>query len=178
MSLVTMQDADFASVYSLMETSFPAEERREREAQRKCGENPAFTTYLWKGESAVKGFITVYDLQEFFFVEHFAVNPAFRNQGLGSEILTALREKLPRPLVLEVELPETEFARRRIEFYRRNGFVLHHYPYMQPPYSPEKPAIPLLLMATESISEETFHQVKTLLYTCVYGVSPSFGTEI
>ncbi len=170
MSLVTMQDSDFASVYSLMEASFPAEERREREAQRKCGENPAFTTYLWKEESAVKGFITVYDLQEFFFVEHFAVNPAFRNQGLGSEILTALREKLPRPLVLEVELPETEFARRRIEFYRRNGFVLHHYPYMQPPYSPEKSPVPLLLMSTVPLSQREFFAVKTKLYSQVYRV--------
>ncbi len=164
-----MQEADFPAVYALMEHSFPAEERREREAQWDCRKNSSFTTFLVK-EPELKGFITVYDFRDFCFVEHFAVNPAFRNQGLGSKMLTALQERVSCPLVLEVELPETEFARRRIEFYRRNGFVLNGYPYLQPPYSPEKSPVPLLLMSTVPLSQSRFNAVKTKLYAQVYGV--------
>ncbi len=171
MLLRKMDDAEFSSVLSLLESSFPPEERREGEAQEKCFENSAFSTYVVPGWNGIKALITLYDLEHFCFIEHFAVNPACRNQGLGSKVLSALRETLSSPLILEVEPPETDFARRRIAFYQRNGFVLNEYPYEQPPYSPEKPYVPLLIMSTVPLSEADFQTVKRRLYRDVYGVN-------
>ena len=64
------------------------------------------------------------------FLEHFAVNPALRSQGLGGRILEELKKQTDCPLVLEAELPETDWARRRLGFYARHrlggrgGFAL------------------------------------------------------
>ena len=51
-------------------------------------------------------------------------------------------------ICLEVELPETEMAARRIGFYERNGFYYNDYFYMQPPIAEGRNAIPLRLMTT------------------------------
>lgn len=76
---------------------------------------------------------------------------------------------LNKRVCLEVELPDNEMASRRIAFYKRNNFYLNEYPYMQPPMSLGKKAIPLFIMTSQSkVSEEEFDKIKALLYTKVY----------
>ena len=76
-----------------------------------------------------------------------------------------------RPCVLEVELPETDLARRRIGFYRRHGFAWNDYPYMQPALRPTESPIPLRLMTRNApLPEEEFHRRKKEIYKTVYGV--------
>ena len=53
----------------------------------------------------------------------FAVDPAQRNGGHGKNVLNHLCQLLQHPIVLEVEMPEEEMAQRRINFYKRQGFV-------------------------------------------------------
>lgn len=62
-------------------------------------------------------------------LDYLGVTVSQRNHGLGGEILNRLKEQ-GRPIVLESELPidggsalDNQLRLRRIEFYRRNGFV-------------------------------------------------------
>lgn len=77
------------------------------------------------------------------FLWYFAIEPRLRNTGLGSQVYRALLQKVDdgrtRALVFEVEIPELQepvsacqFARRRIEFYRRLGARrMHGIDYLQ-----------------------------------------------
>ena len=56
------------------------------------------------------GFITYWDFDSFYYVEHFATNPALRNGGYGKRTLEYLCNYLKRPIVLEVERPVEEMA--------------------------------------------------------------------
>ena len=62
-------------------------------------------------------------------LDYLGVTARLRSRGLGAEILARLRS-MGRPLVAEAELPtaegsaaENDLRRRRIAFYRRNGFT-------------------------------------------------------
>lgn len=111
----------------LYESAFPPDERRPREQMPPA--DPAFR--LWAvGDD---GLLTTWHFDGYTYVEHFAVFPDRRGGGIGSRALAAIEG----PVILEVEPPESgEMARRRIDFYRRNGFRLEDLKYIQPPYSP------------------------------------------
>lgn len=115
------------------------------------------------------GLVTWWKLDGFSYIEHFAVSPAMRSNGIGSLALSrfiARNEK--QSVVLEVEPESTgEMARRRIGFYRRHGFSPHPgFHYVQPPYTPESSPVELMLM-TSGIAPELNH-VMTALHRDVY----------
>lgn len=137
----------------LYEQSFPPEERRDW-----CAlpvDNQAFK--LWAivdddidEEPVEVGLVTVWEFDGFSYVEHFAVQPGLRGAGVGSWVLSQLRE----PVILEVEpAGSTPEAERRIRFYERNGFRVLDVQYVQPPYSPELPELELKLMLRGDIED-------------------------
>ncbi|MGM9865461.1 MAG: GNAT family N-acetyltransferase, partial [Muribaculaceae bacterium] len=96
------------------------------------------------------GLVTVWEFDGFSYVEHFAVQPGLRGAGVGSWVLSQLRE----PVILEVEpAGSTPEAERRIRFYERNGFRVLDVQYVQPPYSPELPELELKLMLRGDIED-------------------------
>ena len=61
-------------------------------------------------------------------LDYLGVSKKYRNQGIGSKILTLIKEMLGNmPYVVEAEIPtgssleEDKIRKRRIEFYERNG---------------------------------------------------------
>lgn len=163
---------DFDRVYSLMEKSFPVDERRPYEKQKALLGDPLYSIYGVKTDSGeITAFITVWKLERFAYVEHFAVDPGCRGGGIGSAVLRELVSGLSCLVCLEVELPETDTAKRRIAFYERNGFVTNDHPYIQPPYSEGQAPLPLIIMTSgRTVSEEEFEEMKGLLYRNVYKV--------
>lgn len=161
---------DFNKIYELMKMSFPSDEYRIYEEQKALLNNPAYCVYgLYNEFQDIKAFIAVWEFNNFSFIEHFAVNPENRNEGTGTYLLSEVIKLIPKPVCLEVEPPETEIALRRIGFYERNNFFLNDYPYMQPPMSKGKKAIPLLIMTFgRKIDEDTFKYIKSTLYAKVY----------
>ncbi len=142
-----LKTQDFDTIYDLMEMSFPSDEYRTYDEQKALLNNPAYSIYVLYDESQdIKAFIAVWGFNKFAFIEHFAVNPEHRNSGIGAYILNELVKLLGKTVCLEVEPPETEMASRRIGFYKRNSFFFNEYPYMQPPISQGKKAIPLFIM--------------------------------
>jgi hypothetical protein len=72
---------------------------------------------------------------------------------------------------LEVEIPEEEMAKRRINFYQRQGFSLWEKPYQQPPYKAGDNYLPMLIMAYGDIEcGKDFDLVKEHIYCEVYNV--------
>ncbi len=168
MELTRLSTEHFENAYAIMQASFPADECRPYQAQKALFQNPDFRMYgLIDGD--IKALVTVYDLGSILFIEHFAVNEPYRNQGLGAQSLRELRHSASKMICLEVELPETPIARRRLAFYQRNGFFLNDYPYLQPPLAPGQNPVPLKLMTSgRPISEAEFGQVRALLYKKIY----------
>ncbi len=159
---------DFDAVYAIMEWSFPLEEYRSYEGQKALLKKPAYRIYVAKENGKILGFAAVWQLEDWLFVEHLAVDPQCRNQGIGAKLLGFLTENR---CCLEVELPETDIARRRIGFYERNGFFLNDDPYLQPSLGEGRNPVPLSIMTSGSaISPEAFARLQELLYTRVYEV--------
>lgn len=161
---------EFDAFYQLLEQSFPEDEYRTYEEQKALLKDPRYLAFVLYGEgNALKALLTVWQLEAFAFIEHFAVHPNARNGGLGAGLLREVSGSLKKPICLEVERPDTELARRRIHFYERNHFFLNLYPYEQPPISKGKRAIPLYLMTYgAAVTEEEFLQIRKVLYREIY----------
>lgn len=170
--LQVIGEEKFNEVFAIMQASFPLDEYREYEAQKGLLSRAEYRIYgvVDKESGRIKAFLAAYDLAEFLFMEHFAVQSSFRNQGLGGVLIEEIVKLTDKPVCLEVEPPHTEVAARRIGFYRRNGFVLNPYPYVQPALSFGKKPIDLYLMSSpRGLSKEEFERVRKALYTNVYG---------
>lgn len=171
--LEIMQKQAFAQVFSIMEESFPLDEYRPYEEQKSLLKESKYRIYILPDSEnrKIKAFISIWQFADFAYIEHFAVAREYRSQGLGSRILDEIRQILPDQICLEVELPENDTAKRRIEFYKRNGFFLNEYPYLQPPISKGRKSLPLMIMTSEDLlTEDRFETIKTDIYRNVYKV--------
>lgn len=171
--LEKLNEKEFDAVFELLEISFPEDEYRTYEEQKRLMEHPAYTVYVYKddGESQMKGCVCIWEFETLAYIEHLVVDPSSRNGGIGAKILKELSARIKKRICLEVELPENETAVRRIGFYQRNGFFLNEYPYVQPPLSKGKQSLPLFIMTSKStVSETEFEEIRKLLYAQVYRV--------
>ena len=78
---------EFDKVYTIMEEAFPDNERRSYEGQKSLLSLPNYKIHVMKDISDIKAFVAIWDLDDYIFIEHFAVNKNYRNQGLGSKII-------------------------------------------------------------------------------------------
>jgi len=168
-----MHEYTFNQIFSIMEISFPASEFRTREGQKALLADPHYRLIT---EENIKGsiiaFMAVWEFPEFRFVEHIAVHPAARGEGLGDMLMRDYIAESPIPVLLEVEPPGNEWALRRIGFYERLGFFLNAYEYMQPPLRKGQADLPLYVMSyARPLSGEEFALFKKQLYRDVYKIS-------
>ena len=165
-----IMNKNFDKIFSLMQASFPKEEFRDYEGQKKLLDNPKYSIISrFSGSEDLIGFISFWSLDGFNFIEHFAVNPSQRGQGTGSKMLKEFIKNSNKPVVLEVELPKNEIAERRIGFYERNGFLLNTFEYYQKPLRPEFSETKLYLMSyPKKLSNKEFEQVKNEIHNNVY----------
>lgn len=161
------------NVQSLYESSFPESERREwHDLVRRLAYDQRFNMLIIEVDGAFAGFLTWWDLDKVRYVEHFAVEPSMRGQNVGTEVIRRFLACDIVPVVLEVELPSAgDEARRRIEFYKRNGFEeCREMDYFQPPYAESLPSVPLLLMISDKNNVNLKQLVKSI-YNIVYDFS-------
>ena len=146
MELAEIKKEDFDGIYRAMCEAFPYEERRDREAAEVLLQSPRYRVYHTVQDGVPVGFVTLWLLEDFTFLEHFVTYPAYRCRGYGSLVLAVLKERYGR-LLLEAEPPDTPLAARRQRFYQREGFLVNPYPYVQPSYHGEGTGVPLVLMS-------------------------------
>lgn len=162
---------ELKDIKSLYLTAFPPAERREfrgliqQVSSNECIVNLVFT------DQKVAGFIIVWDLEEFVFIEHFAVEPHLRKLGIGEKTLSAIKTQFQKTVFLETEISHDELSRRRIGFYKRNGFYKLNRTYFQPSYDGIKPEVELILMTTSNnLKEEELDLAVKKIRKKVYGV--------
>ncbi len=167
---VTLKREEFDIAFAIMEASFPVTEMRTYEGQKALLENGYYQLYGARDkEGKVLAFIGAWEIDDFIFVEHFAVDSSLRGQGLGARMLHKFIEEKRKAVILEVELPDTKTAKRRIRFYERVGFYLNEYGYLQPPMREGNPLLPLQIMTwPEKIDEKEFLYYRERLYKIVY----------
>lgn len=172
-----LSKSEFSAMFNIMRQSFPLDEYRPENEQLALfndGRYGVFALYSGQNlsEQKLSGFLSAWELDDFTYFEHFAVDSALRGGGLGSELLAeAVRLSHGGRVCLEVEPPYTDIAARRIRFYERNGFSLNDYAYWQPPISAGRHAIPLKIMTTHGkISKTEFENIRKTLYTEVYKI--------
>ena len=136
-----------SKIFSRYEKTFPEDERRSKEQFLDLAENPDVFVFLIKNEDETIGYCVIWELNDFYFLEHFEVFEEFRNQKFGEKILESLQEKFEK-MILETE-PDSlsEIAARRLQFYQRNGFEIVEKNYLQPSYGEGKSSLHLFLMA-------------------------------
>ena len=91
-SLETLTERDFDSVWEIMEESFPRDERRSREAQRKILDVSWYHLYGYRAHGELMAFLAVWEFDTFLFVEHFAVRKSCRNSGTSDTADSAVQK--------------------------------------------------------------------------------------
>lgn len=168
---MTAQNPLFGRLLTLYTASFPPAERRPNDKLSTMSMDASLSmrTNAIKLDDEFVGLLNFWEFEGFVYIEHFAVAHHVRGLGLGSKVLDIIKSNFTKPLVLEIEMPESSpIAARRMDFYRRNGFhPIWDFKYVQPPYSAELPSMPLLLMSTGDVDPQT---VSDTLHREVYGV--------
>lgn len=115
------------------------------------------------------GYISVWELEGFAFVEHFAVYEDFRGAGIGGKAIELICKNYAA-VALEAERPANEIARRRIDFYARHGFALNPQDYVQPAYRKGGSPVPMRLMSYPQMLDD-YDGVVARIYSAVYGIT-------
>lgn len=164
---------EFKDIFEIMQQSFPGEEFRNYNAQKELLNIKNYNIAFKKNdENRVICFIASWEFDNFIFIEHFAVAQCTRNSGVGSAFLKDFLFHCNKNVILEVEVPTTEIKKRRIDFYKRLGFYLNKYEYLQPAMRENTLPIPLKIMSNNTyLNELEFYNIKDTLYKIVYKVN-------
>lgn len=140
---------DLDVVYNMLKLNFPPHELHPRPKIAAAIQSKYFIADLLLYKSKPVLLTCRWDLPYCEFWEYLAVHPDFHNQGIGSKFMRDYfqRRTSEKPCLLEVELPQSELALRRINFYKRLGFIVQKYEYWQPEINPGHGAVPFKLMA-------------------------------
>lgn len=171
---ISLKSPNLSNFFNLYEQSFPADERRETADLTRIIEhcNDFHITGAFDGDTFL-GFFTHWQWNDhqLAYGEHFAIKPEARCGGIGRQVLEHVLAKVGFPVVIEVEPGTDPLKRRRIAFYERAGFKQWpDVPYVQPPYSPGRNSLPLVLMSHGNMAEGSLRLAAKLIHQRVYGV--------
>ena len=154
-------------IYSQYCLTFPIDEQRNEQQFYELFLNEHTRIFGIDANGNAMGYFVTWPMSNFLFVEFFEIYQIFRSTGMGARALEELKNQY-KVLVLETEPPAMgNVAKKRIEFYERNGFHIADPNYIQPAYDATKNSINLYLMATAPIELDA---VKIEVYKKVYGV--------
>lgn len=173
MKLIKINDTEFDLIYKELEKNFIREERRDYCDARATLSDKRYAVYHISNNGDRVGFITLWELSDFIFVEHFVIYEQYRSLGYGGLALSLLKNEFEK-IVLEAEPPINYIQKRRIAFYERNGFLINEVSYVQPSYHESEDGVPLMLMSypsrLENIEKVIFEIYKTVYKKSYKGV--------
>lgn len=147
-------DEGWSKAMEIYEGAFPRKERRSVEQTLKALEDPCFHADGVWCDGALAALFFYWDFEGEYYGEFLAVDPELRNRRLGERILG--NYLAAHRMILEIEPPEEEMARRRKGFYERLGFVENPYHYIHPSFSkPFEPHRLVLMSHPRAIDEQT-----------------------
>lgn len=146
--IINIDDPYFDEFWRISTISFPIIERRTIEQQTDVMNTSGYSIFVFTDNNLFcNGLISFWKTTEFIFIEHFAIAPEFRNQGIGKAILTHFLENCIEPIILEIELPVDLTARRRLQFYESLRFKLNDHLHYQPPYHQFDDPVPMKILS-------------------------------
>jgi len=158
----------------LFESAFPKEERPPFATVRDR-EHPNFHFLVASlGDDEPVGILTYWTFDEFVYIEHFAIDSEHRNMGFGKACMLELMNQYPDQVLFEIEMPNTEEAEHRLEFYTDLGFTQNANDYIQPSYYGKGLEVPMIIMSKYELDDEEFEEVRNILYKEVYDFTPNF----
>ncbi len=167
-NLVDSDHSHFAQ--ELFEEAFPEQERPPFSSIRHRDAGKFHFLVAENGDDPV-GILSYWTFEEFVYVEHFAIAEELRGQGLGKAVFLNFLSQQKEQIVLEVELPTTEEADHRLEFYASMGLFRNTQEYIQPPYRAGGQEIPMIIMSKYELSDDEFDEIRDILYKEVYNIS-------
>lgn len=149
--ITNSNDKLLAQLLPIYIEAFPPTERRSEEQLKRLidkNRNMYFNVLLFEGKTA--GLFIYWDMEDFYFLEHLAISANMRNHKIGQQVLSWIAENLNGLQLLEVEPEDSnEFAVRRINYYKRNGYIILDKTYQQPSYSDNNLNYPLWIMGNK-----------------------------
>lgn len=133
--LTSEADPMFSKAMNLYKGSFPSHEQRESASQREILTHRAYHFDLLYEGSCFVGILLYWETPEFYYVEHFCMEPDVRGNGYGQTALALLGEK-GKTVILEIDPPVDELSNRRKSFYERAGYHENSFSHVHPPYHP------------------------------------------
>lgn len=162
---------DFDAFYEILTHYFPAKEVKEYAYLKTLFETNAAQAIVQKEGEQIVGGLCYMEVEDFVFIDYLVIIESHQGNKQGEKILQYFKNKINKPIVLEVEHPEDEISKRRISFYQRQGFILNNYQYVIPPVRSLKYAISFLLMTyPTSLSEDAYTNMYPRILKTVYGI--------
>ncbi|MBR6541609.1 MAG: GNAT family N-acetyltransferase, partial [Anaerotignum sp.] len=96
----------FDEIFPLLEAAFPVTELRIKEDQRGLLQEEKYVLYGVRKDGEFAAVFATWEIDDFLYIEHFAVKEACRNSGYVGMLLEMLLKEKGKPMVLEVEVPE------------------------------------------------------------------------
>ncbi len=149
---------DIEETYSFLLKAFDPSELREYEWMKELYEQNKFKIYGYIEEDQLLGVITVWEFDEYSYVEHFAIKKEYRGKGIGSMMISEVKQISDKPIVLEVEEIVDKITLNRVHFYEKQGFKLSSYHFIQPPLRENVKDVPLIYMSYPSLFEQDMYQ--------------------
>ena len=151
--IIRPEDPMLAAVATLYRNAFPKEERREwNELLSMIGTVPEMRLQVIVDGKEEIGFIISWVLNDWCFIEHFALSEKLRGRGYGEIVMKDFMSQYK--VLLEIEPPDTKDAIRRLNFYEKIGMFRLHFPYQQPSYREAGVFYKMLLMSNISVTEQ------------------------
>ena len=166
----TVNNQFFSNLFNLYTLAFPPLERRTWAGlEYELNYEKRFCANALIQEGMFVGLFNYWTFDRFYYIEHLAIVPKLRSQGIGSEAMDIFMDQTKLPIVLEVEMPNNIAASRRILFYEKLGFSIVSHNYAQPPYEGSGFLMPELIMSNDIHFANThFEKIKETLYNEVY----------
>lgn len=156
-TITSNTDPNYASFRSLYQGSFPIFEQRTESEQLAAFSDSHYRLIVYREKETLAAFIDVWDFDSYIYIEHFAVNPLLRGQGLGTQLLKEFIENSQKIVLLEIDPLVDEVSRARLRFYERCGFYVNPFEHQHPPYRKEFDPHRLIVLTTQrTISKEEY----------------------
>jgi hypothetical protein len=160
-----VEDRYWEESWGIYQSNFPSGERRLLEDHRRALEDDRYHCMAIIHKDHVEGILFYWALPPFTFAEYLAIGEASKGHGIGSEVLSLLKQQ-PGRLILEIDPPDDEIAVRRLRFYEREGLVLNPYLHINLPLRIGQEKMPLRIMTVgEIVSEAEYEAFLSVLMT-------------
>ena len=162
----------FDEVFKIMNISFPKNEIRTYEDQKKLLNNPKYNLVVKEDENKkVVAFMAVWKLNGFDFIEHLAVHPDARGTGIGTKLIKEYLNFSKKSVALEIAVPNNKDKNtiRRKNFYEKLNFKLNDNMYYQLPLRKGGSKMEMKIMSyPEKLSDIEFKKIEKEIHEKVY----------